>query len=166
METRGPSAPPDYGDYDAGDVAVINAIIDAHPELDWAKDKPASWPTRMRITWSATTPKRITDLHLNQLGLAGELDVSGLTALETIICIENNLTSPDVSGCTSLKELYCGMNSLISLKVFCTVKHKGHTNVASLKQELSAQLVCAGKYTNKDGDKHDRYPQGNNGLHF
>ncbi|MCM1169187.1 MAG: hypothetical protein NC324_04550 [Bacteroides sp.] len=45
------------------------------------------------------------------------LDVSGCTALTSLSCDNNQLTSLDVSGCTSLTSLYCYDNEPMSLDV-------------------------------------------------
>ena len=45
------------------------------------------------------------------------LDVSGLTALQTLYCQYNVLTSLDVSSLTALQTLFCNSNSLTSLDV-------------------------------------------------
>jgi hypothetical protein len=106
------------GDYNTGDIAVINAIIDNN-KLGWTKspaDGSSVHSTWTGAEWSmAATDKRITHLNLWNKKLTGALDVSGLTALETLDCIYNNLTSLDVSNNTALTVLYCGYNSLTSL---------------------------------------------------
>ncbi len=45
------------------------------------------------------------------------LDVSGCTSLEYLNCGSNQLTSLEISGCTSLEYLGCGSNKLTSLDV-------------------------------------------------
>jgi len=79
-----------YSDYDAGDIVVIEAIIDNNG-LEWLKastEVPANvdstwmatnWPG---VTWDSSTPARIVELNLYNTGLTGALDVTGLSALE------------------------------------------------------------------------------------
>ena len=43
--------------------------------------------------------------------------MSGLTALTTLECSENLLTSLNLQGCNALQELYCSSNKLTSLNV-------------------------------------------------
>ena len=50
-------------------------------------------------------------------GQLTNLDVSGLTNLKTLACYVNQLTSLDVSGLTNLQKLYCDENQLTSLDV-------------------------------------------------
>ncbi len=54
------------------------------------------------------------DCYDNQLT---SLDVSKNTALKTLSCYDNQLTSLDMSGCTALTELNCSSNQLTSLDV-------------------------------------------------
>jgi hypothetical protein len=61
------------------------------------------------ITWTATTPKRISsigkNLIWNKKSLAGSLDVSGCTALTRLYCGDNPLTDLTV-GWTTIPSLY------------------------------------------------------------
>ncbi|MCL2871408.1 MAG: protein phosphatase 1 regulatory subunit 42 [Betaproteobacteria bacterium] len=106
------------GDYNTGDVAVINAII-ANNGLNWTpapsdgSSIPADWTG---VTWSGITPdNRILTLTIDGENLTGTLDVSGLSSLESLDCSGNNLSALDVSGLTNLTELYCNDNSLTGL---------------------------------------------------
>lgn len=102
--------------YHDGDVAAINAMIDAN-DLPLSKDNPAGWAAG-GVTWDeSSTPKRITDLKLSEKGLTGEMDVSALTALTGLMCDGNQLTALNVTGLTALKELNCCKNSLKTLDV-------------------------------------------------
>ena len=58
----------------------------------------------------------LTSLVCND-NLLTSLDVSGFTALTYLDCGYNQLTSLDVSGCSALTVLYCGGNQLTSLDV-------------------------------------------------
>ncbi|MCL2143304.1 MAG: hypothetical protein FWH44_03490, partial [Methanomassiliicoccaceae archaeon] len=116
------------GDYNVDDIAVINAII-LYNELAWTtcpytSGDPSTEPTWVMgtewagVTWSsASTDKRITSLIINSKSLTGTLDISGLTALKTLNCANNNLTALDVSGCTVLETLVCTSNKLTELDV-------------------------------------------------
>jgi hypothetical protein len=44
---------------------------------------PATWSG---VTWSKTTPKKITRIDWDEKGLVGNLDVSGCISLESIKC--------------------------------------------------------------------------------
>ena len=111
------------GDYNTGDIAVINNII-ATNGLGWTPDAiadgdviPADWTG---VTWSGNpgdTNRRIVELYLYNEGLTGALDVSGLDALEELNCNYNNLTALDVSGLTNLVNLYCNGNDFAALDV-------------------------------------------------
>jgi len=115
------------GDYNPGDIAVINAIIENNG-LDWPPCpytdgdlSPA--PTWMssnwwRVEWSKdATDKRIVYLNINNLNLTGALNLSGLTGLESLYCRFNDLTELDLTDLTSLRELYCGGSNLTALHV-------------------------------------------------
>ncbi|MDR0778277.1 MAG: hypothetical protein LBE48_02405, partial [Methanomassiliicoccaceae archaeon] len=109
------------GDYNAGDIAAINLII-KNNGLNWTCADPAdgsSVPSDWTgVTWSEDdTDRRITKLGLSNTELFGDLDVSGLTALEDLNCSTNVLESLNVSGLAALETLYCNNNLLVSLDV-------------------------------------------------
>ncbi|MDR1422753.1 MAG: hypothetical protein LBI64_07840, partial [Coriobacteriales bacterium] len=116
------------GDYNAGDIAVINAIIDNNG-LQWTKASPADgsfipadwWPETSAgpgITWSEdATDKRIRILRIYSQNLTGTLNVSGLAELINLNCLNNQLTGVNVSGNTSLDYLNCSNNWLTALDV-------------------------------------------------
>jgi uncharacterized repeat protein (TIGR02543 family) len=104
----------DTSEYNADDVAVINAIIENN-ELNATKDAPAGWSF---ATWDDNVQgKRVTGLNLYSRELTGVLDVSGLTALRSLDCWYSELTELNVSGLTSLKSLNCPDNRLTTLDV-------------------------------------------------
>ncbi|MDR3365306.1 MAG: cadherin-like beta sandwich domain-containing protein [Clostridiales Family XIII bacterium] len=108
------------GDYNAGDIAAINAIISGNG-LAWTPASPADGsyvPADWLATWSpASTNKRIIQLDLDNSSLAGALDVSGLIALELLACNNNQLAALDVSGLIALRNLQCNSNQLAELDV-------------------------------------------------
>ena len=66
------------------------------------------------------TAMRISATYLLFVPLISISDLTGIehfTALKSLYCYDNQLTSLDVSGCTALKELYCYNNQLTSLNV-------------------------------------------------
>ena len=125
--------------YNAGDIAVINAII-ASNGLQWTKADPADgsyvpsdWTG---VSWSNdATDKRINKLIIPDRSLASALDVSGLmnltdlwcynnqitgltlpSSLEVLRCFDNSLTGAlDVSGLTNLNHLSCYNNQITDL---------------------------------------------------
>jgi len=125
-----PDKPLPVPEYNPGDIAVINAIIENNG-LDWPKcpytdgDLSAD-PTWMTTNWGANwarraewsadaTDKRIINLGLWEGGLTGVLDVTGLTRLERLECARNSLTEVHVSGLVNLKYLFCYDNNLTEL---------------------------------------------------
>ncbi len=60
---------------------------------------------------------RLVGLYWGQQELEGELDLSGLTALQYLDCIDNRLTKLDVTTCISLKWLYCYYNEITELDI-------------------------------------------------
>ena len=87
------------GFYFSGDIAAINAIIE-DTGLKWEKADPADgsyipddWKGEATIWSDESADRRINALSLPGEGLTGELDLSGLTALEYLDCRENKLTS-------------------------------------------------------------------------
>jgi len=59
----------------------------------------------------------ITGFHCNYLGIIDLTGIEDFTALYSLTCHNNNLTSLDVSANTALTNLDCGFNSLTSLDV-------------------------------------------------
>ena len=107
------------GDYNAGDIAVVNAIIEQNG-LNWTKADPADGASVpgdwTGVTWTDDAAgKRISELDLSGQNQAGALDVSGLTGLRYLYCNSNQLTSLDVSGLSALSTLFCRNNQLTSL---------------------------------------------------
>jgi hypothetical protein len=59
----------------------------------------------------------LTTLNVNNKGISSLIGIEDFTALTTLFCSFNSLTSLDVSSNTALTALYCNGNSLISLNV-------------------------------------------------
>ena len=93
-------------EHNAADEAALAQLKANHPEATIA---PAA------VTWNEAG--RLVKLNIYGIGLKGMLDVSGLSALEILNCVQNQLTGLNVNGLTSLKELYCFENQLASLSV-------------------------------------------------
>lgn len=76
---------------------------------------------RLSCTGNALTTLTLAKGKLESVNLYGcelaSLDVSGCTALASLSCSYNALTSLDVSGCTALASLSCSGNALTSLDV-------------------------------------------------
>jgi hypothetical protein len=88
-------------------------------------DDPATWTG---VSWNSDTSKRVTDISLSGNALAGALDVSGMGALQTLVCSNNQLSVLDVSGCDALFELNCDHNALTALNA---------TGLQSLRQLMA-----------------------------
>ena len=56
-------------------------------------------------------------LFVPPISIADLTGIEHFTALKSLYCYDNQLTSLNVSGCTALKELYCYNNQLTSLNV-------------------------------------------------
>ena len=74
---------------------------------------PQTWAG---VMWYGTTTKRAIEINFDSTGVAGDLDLSGMDALD-IVGIGNNsgITSLDVTGCTSLRHLnlnFCAITAL------------------------------------------------------
>ena len=80
---------------------------------NWCSEKPID-------EWygvSADDNGRVTHISLDNNNLKGKGTLSGCTALYSLYCDNNQLTSLDVSGCTALYFLECHNNQLTSLDV-------------------------------------------------
>ena len=122
-------------DYNAEDVAAINAMISSNG-LSATPDDPDSWTF---ATWDSANPKRLVALNLDGRSMTGVVDVSALTALTTlhlnnnvltgitgldqlsqlsVLTAEHNtLSAVDVSHNTQLTELNLASNQLSALDV-------------------------------------------------
>ena len=109
------------GDYNAGDIAVINAMRSANG-LTWpaAEANGAVTPEWMATNWpgvawtTAATDKRITKLEVVSMTpkLSGALNVSTLANMEILWCSGNALTSLKVSGCPNMQQIDAHVNAL------------------------------------------------------
>lgn len=84
---------------------------------NWCSDRPINEWYGVKIHSHGSDGVITFLLHLERNNLTGSGDLSGWTALEYLICSNNQLTSLNVSGCTALEELYCDGNQLTSLNV-------------------------------------------------
>ena len=110
------------GDYNQGDINVINGMIDGNG-LSWIKAPDngetvdatwmsTNWPG---VSWSAVPDARITVLNVSNKALTGPLNVTALTSLTELNCQNNRLTSLNVSGMSALTGVNCNGNFLTSL---------------------------------------------------
>ncbi len=84
--------------------------------LNWETSE--SWIEKIQgLSWTEESPKRISAIHLSGYSLTGSLNLSGLSALDSVDCSVNRLSSLDVSRNPSLRWLSCSDNWLISLDV-------------------------------------------------
>ena len=107
--------------YDEHDYEKLKAFLELANEAGtngsklsagYDPDNPDTWAG---VTWSDSTPKRVTHINWAPMGLIGNLDVSGCTELKSLDCENNHLDSLNVSNCTALESLNCYHNRLTSL---------------------------------------------------
>ena len=72
---------------------------------------PATWKG---VVWS---DGRAISIEWKDKELAGELDLTGFTALQKVDCSRNQLTGIEVSGCTALNTLNVSRNKLSELTI-------------------------------------------------
>jgi len=108
-------------EYNPGDVAVINAIIEKNG-LAWEKADPtgvsplpSSWAGAIWTESPGSLDRRIRSLNLANQNLMGAMDVSGLAHLMLLTVNNNSLTSINISGLTGLTQLNVANNKLQSL---------------------------------------------------
>ncbi|MGI6726498.1 MAG: Ig-like domain-containing protein [Christensenellales bacterium] len=100
--------------YNLDDIAVINGIIDAHPELGWPKapadgsSVPDEWTGK--VSWMQMASRYVQKINLSGTGISGALKVNGLPVLQILYCNDNQLTGLDVSGLPYLVQLHCHHN--------------------------------------------------------
>lgn len=151
-------------DYHRQDVRAADKLID-QLGLDWPAGAPQDWPQQGAsfVEWSGENPKRIKGLALQDLGLSGNLDVSGFSALEWLLCDGNALTKLKIGGLTSLKELNCGRNQLQTLdiggcfaleRLYCAGNNLNELNLtgcAALGELSCGQNTALSQITNPQG---------------
>jgi Leucine-rich repeat (LRR) protein len=89
----------------------------------------------------------ITSLDVNTKGISSLTGIEDFTALTTLICDSNQLTSLDMSTNTALTTLYCYNNQLTSLDVS---KNSSLTWLNSNSNQLTSLDVRNGNNTNFD----------------
>ena len=111
---QGADAFPGQPAYNLDDIAVINGIIDAHPELGWPKapadgsSVPDAWTGK--VSWMQMASRYVRKIDLSGTGISGALKVNGLPVLQILYCNDNQLTGLDVSGLPYLVQLHCQRN--------------------------------------------------------
>ncbi|MGI6726500.1 MAG: Ig-like domain-containing protein [Christensenellales bacterium] len=111
---QGADAFPGQPAYNLDDIAVINGIIDAHPELGWPKapadgsSVPDEWTGK--VSWMQMASRYVRKIDLSGTGISGALKVNGLPVLQILYCNDNQLTGLDVSGLPYLVQLHCQRN--------------------------------------------------------
>lgn len=80
----------------------------------YSSSDPSTWDG---VAFTSKTPKKIVCFTAVDVPLVGELDLSGLTALETVMLRWNAVTRADFSGCSALKKLTLGNNLLESINI-------------------------------------------------
>lgn len=101
-------------EYDLEDIIALKAIRDNAPsysqlKYDWADEsRIGSWSG---VGWTQNPSKRVIYLTV-QSKMLTSLDVSKLTALETLGCSQNMLTSINITGLTKLKYFACNNNKI------------------------------------------------------
>lgn len=98
----------------AADVAALKKIIKEQTALGARIPKDINDLSYYR--WDKRTG-RLTQISLIDCGLRGTLSCKGITALEELNCIRNQLTHLDVSKNKRLRDLDCAFNELTSLDV-------------------------------------------------
>ena len=106
--------------YNIGDIEVINTII-AENGLPWTpasldgQNLPNDW---VGVEWSnASSDKRIVTLRINDYGLTGKLDVTGLSSLIGLRCSNNMITAIDATGLVKIEWLNLSDNYLTEISV-------------------------------------------------
>lgn len=94
---------------DGGGVKNGSRLSDAYSASD-----PSTWTG---VEFTDESPRRIKSFTAVNVPLAGELDLSGLTALETVMLRWNSITQVNFSGCASLLRLTLGDNLLTSVDI-------------------------------------------------
>lgn len=109
IKTPGPTNAP--AGANAQDLAAIKSLIPTLTKLGATVQNDLS---SNDYKWDKG---RLTEIHWDSKKLSGSLDLSGFTALNTLICSRNELHSLNVSQNTALTELDCADNPLKNLNV-------------------------------------------------
>ncbi len=107
--------------FDDNDYAKLRAFLNQSSggqtnaqRLGYNPNNPATWS---EVTWNNGNPRRVTYIGWANYSLAGNLDVSGFSALTGLHCYNNQLTSLNISGAAALRTVYAENNRLTSLVI-------------------------------------------------
>ena len=102
----------------ADDVTTLTQIATQggnHSKLEWDLNRPDTW---QGIQWIyANNEYYVQSISIGNLGLTGELDLSGMKQLTNVTCDNNNFTSIDVSSSLRLRYLSCRNSGIRTLNV-------------------------------------------------
>gem|GEM_PF-6582062 len=120
------------GQLNAGDLAALIQIRDVNDSSgslvsDWVTGLENTWPG---VTWISVGGEwRVNKLILDNKGMSGNLDISGLPHLTHLYCNHNSLKAiSGLASTSSLTNLDCSDNQLDSLPGI-----ENHTNLVELK---------------------------------
>ena len=97
------------------------AIIE---NLNWDLSNPATWSTGNQdpftnrlgnVKWSNESLKRITEITFYTTDFEGELDLSGLSNLESLWISTNDISNVNLKGCAKLRVFLASENNLTNL---------------------------------------------------
>ncbi|NMC57696.1 MAG: hypothetical protein GYA50_10795, partial [Eubacteriaceae bacterium] len=142
-----------YADYNLNDYLQIQRFLNMQSSISdlsngqclnglYNQFDPSTWTG---ITWSEGSDKRAVAIGWNNKALAGELDLSGCDALQSVDCSENALTSVNINGCTSITSLNCSDNLITYLNlggcISLTSINCGDNNLSELDISQSTALT-------------------------
>lgn len=92
----------------------------------------------------------VTSLDLIELGISDLTGIEAFTALEELLCMENNLTSLDMSGNPNLFYLNCGYNAITTINLSGNpllstlyIKHNALTSLNVSGNPSLSNLTCS-----------------------
>lgn len=110
--------------YEASDYEKMSAFLETTDDSGvkngaklsdgYSVSDPSTWTG---VEFTDSEPKRIKSFTAVEVPLTGVLDLSGLTALETVMLRWNAVTGADFSGCTNLKRLTLSDNRLTGIDI-------------------------------------------------
>lgn len=115
-------------EFDQNDVRELKSILDNSPSSSFIREKwndinnIGSW---FGVKWNSEIPKRVIELDVSNCGLTS-LNVTSLTKLERLLCMNNQLTSINLVGLVKLRDFSCMTNQI------STVDLSGLTSIQTL----------------------------------
>ncbi|GEM_PF-2948406 len=142
---------PVVANYDADDVAALQAILAANPAntlTTWTGTTYHDWEG---VKWNGDDPRRVRELDITGKGIVS-LNVEALAKLQQLYCSDNDITTLAVKNLSELTNIQCSSAKLTSVDLTgitnITDINFGSNDLASIDLQLLTKLERVYLYSN------------------